>query len=69
MLRNGMHIMCKKDLYKSTYKDYAFISGKNYQILNIDREFVWLKDEENNSFNFSKEKSNIYYNLDDYFKI
>ena len=46
-------IKCKKSLYKSTYKGNAFIKGKSYTIAKEDNLFIWVKDKENNDFNFS----------------
>jgi hypothetical protein len=58
---------CIKSLFKSTYKKNAFSKNKKYEIVGEDDRFIFLKDNEGNSFNFSKNNdSNVYYKLDDY---
>jgi hypothetical protein len=63
-----MYIKCKKSLYKSTYQGYAFREGRFYLKLNEDKNFVYMKDERDNSFNFATDKTtNEFYKYEDYF--
>lgn len=60
-------LKCKRDLHKSTYKSNAFDKDKYYDIINEDEDFLWLKDNKNHEFNFSKKNKAPYYFIEDYF--
>ncbi len=61
--------VCKKELFKSTYRGFAFKKGKEYQVTSEDDKFIFIKDEKGHNFNFVKEAApgSIFYYLDDYF--
>ncbi len=59
--------VCKSDLYKSTYNGNAFDKGRVYIVSEENEEMVWLIDNENREFNFSKINKEPYYFLEDYF--
>jgi hypothetical protein len=62
------HVLCKKNLFKSTYNDYAFEINKYYSLEDEDSEFYFIKDSTGHKFNFSKEVDGISYWIDDYFE-
>ncbi len=73
-LNPGVVLKCKKNLYKSTYKKFAFVKDKEYAILTVDETFVYIVDEEKNTFNFfrdgySTDDSFGYYHLTEYFEM
>lgn len=59
---------CKKSLYKSTYKRNAFNKGKEYIILYEEEDIIYLLDEMDQTFSFSKKEEHTMYNFTDYFK-
>lgn len=60
---------CIKTLYKSTYKNNAFICGKDYNLSYIDNDYIFIKDECDNEFSFVKIKKYGFYWIEDYFKV
>ena len=58
---------CKKSLYKSTYKGWAFNKNKGYIVVKENKEFYLIKDNRGNLFDFSKERKSPFYFIDDYF--
>lgn len=62
-------LMCKKDLYKSTYNGNAFDAGKEYVVDSTDKDHVWLLDNAGQKFNLSKVKNEPYYFIGDYFRV
>ena len=58
---------CKKPLWKSTYKGWAFNKHKGYIVVKENKEFFLIKDNRGNLFDFSKERKSPYYFIDDYF--
>lgn len=66
---NFLYKKCKKSLYKSTYKGYAFTKNKKYIIKSEDKDYIYLIDNQGNIFDMYKNPSNIYYYFNDYFNI
>lgn len=62
-----MIIVCKKDLYKSTYNKNAFSLGKSYEVINNDNDFYYVLDNNGKEFNFSIKDELPYYFLSEYF--
>ena len=63
-----MIVKCKKSLYKSTYKSYAFILGDTYELIDENEDFFFIIDNLGCLTNFHKKSnSNIYYNYNEYF--
>lgn len=63
----ALKLLCKKSLYKSTYKGNAFIAGKHYEVVEEGKEFVWLSDEHAAIINLSIDSSEVYYELHTFF--
>ena len=61
-------LLCKKSLYKSTYKANAFIEGNVYKILDEDDKTIFIEDETGDAFSFSKFDHGKFYFIDDYFE-
>jgi hypothetical protein len=49
-----MYLICKKSLYKSTYKKNAFSKNKGYLIQSEDEKFINLIDNEKRYLTFQK---------------
>jgi hypothetical protein len=64
-----MKIKCTQNLFKSTYNKNAFIKNKQYEILLIDNNFYYIKDELSNEFTFSTTKKYPYHYIEDYFEL
>ncbi len=65
-----MKVLCKHDLYKSTYRKNAFNAGKVYFISSQDKQFYRVVDEMANEMDFSKSDTvTIYYIFNHYFTI
>ncbi len=62
-----MKVKCIKSLYKSTYGSNAFVKNKTYSSSIPGDDFIWIKDEEGNTFSFSKDIIWGMYQFDDYF--
>lgn len=62
-------VKCIKSLYKSTYLKNAFTKGKEYSIVDKDKDMFYLIDNNGNEFNFSINSNKTYYSFNDYFKI
>ena len=60
-------VTCKKDLFKSTYKTLAFINGKNYKIVEREKELIWVQDELERSFSFTTTDEFGMYKFAEYF--
>ncbi len=67
-MANEKSFLCIKNLYKSTYKKFAFVKGKTY-ILDFEDKYSFIFDEEGNSFSFARNKDNTSYYLFDYFQL
>lgn len=73
-MNNNIIVICKKSLYKSTYKKNAFIEGKIYHIKSEDADFYDIFDENKEDkkavgyMNFSKTQKVPYLFFDDYFE-
>ena len=78
VLKKARTLVCKKDLYKRTYRGNAFICGKQYTVIdsdsrypwvrNDDPERVWILDEEGYTFSFRKTvPQHGFYFLGDFF--
>jgi hypothetical protein len=63
-----MVVKCKKSLYKSTYKGWAFNRGKEYKVISHDKRFFYVKDNEGHEFSLAKENISPYYWFETYFK-
>jgi hypothetical protein len=74
-----MQVLCKKNLYRSIYKNNAFVAGKTYQVARQD-DLIWIIDEKGREINFTYDSTpivkevllgfNYYtvcYKFDDYF--
>lgn len=61
--------ICIQDLYKSTYKGFAFKSGSVYRVVaRMDDSWIWVIDEENHEFSFFKNyNGSTYYSFESYF--
>ena len=60
---------CKKSLYRSTYKGNAFTKNMRYEIVSIDKDFIFIKDNKNHIFDLKKiGDNNIFYTFGDYFE-
>ena len=60
---------CIKSLRKSTYRGYAFTKGKEYEVVSVEKEFTWIKDNKGHHFNLAnKDNCSQYYLIGDYFK-
>jgi hypothetical protein len=67
----GTLLKCKKDLYKSTYESNAFVSGKEYEVVKVEDNLIWVKDEKGREFSFTtidNPYSPTMYMLEDYFE-
>lgn len=62
-------IKCKQNLYKSTYRGFAFTKDKQYNIIDEDKDFFYLRDNLGNIFNLSKELKQPYYYIGNYFDL
>ncbi len=62
-----MTLVCKKSLRKSTYRGNAFVKGRSYEVIRED-DYVWLRDEHEQEFNFARQADYISYLLSDYFE-
>lgn len=67
--RTNKKLKCKKNLYKSTYKGFAFNKNKEYDVIEEDKNIVYLLDNTGREFNFTKVDGNNQYKLSDYFEI
>jgi len=68
MFRKNLNVICKKSLFKSTYKRNAFTNNKKYKIDSEDEKFYYIIDNESNQFNFSKKNDEVdYYKFEEYF--
>lgn len=73
-LKTGVVLKCKQNLYKSTYKKFAFIQGKEYTLSSVDEKFAYFIDEEKHDFNFFRDNHSIedgfgFYQLTAYFEM
>ena len=58
---------CKKSIYKSTYKKNAFTKNRIYICIEENDNFLYFIDNEGKKFSISKNSSNSFYWLEDYF--
>lgn len=61
-------VLCKKSLFKSTYKKNAFTESMVYFVTYEDEKFYYIIDEKNHPMNFAKEDHGVFYFFDTYFE-
>ena len=62
-------LVCKKDLYKSTYKSNAFTKGNSYSVSDENDKEIYLIDNNQHEFNFTKQSKLPFYFVEEYFEI
>jgi len=50
-------VVCKKSIFKSTYKHDAVTSGKSYEVETETKHFVWVNDNADRQFSFVRKDS------------
>lgn len=66
-MSDNKKVICKKSLFKSTYKKNAFTKKKKYSISSEDDNFYFLIDNGLNEFSFSKKGVSPFYSFHEYF--
>jgi hypothetical protein len=49
----GQKVVCRKSLYKSTYRKNAFSKGRSYEVVEQEKFRIWIKDNTGRPFNFA----------------
>lgn len=78
VLKRGKLLICKKDIFKSTYCKNAFDNKKQYNVVELDSrypwvqandpELIWVLDNEGQSFSFTKHQETGMHFIKDYFE-
>lgn len=63
-------VVCVKGLFKSTYKRNAFLKNRHYNVVRVEDDMVWVRDEMDHEFNFAPSGTDpgTCYAFDDYFR-
>ena len=62
-----MKVLCIKDLYKSTYLKLAFHKDREYEVSEEEKDLIFIKDENERPFSFSKTAAETLYDFNKYF--
>jgi len=64
----GDKLKCIQSLSELSSGKYAFTKGKKYSIVFLKAFLIQVEDNEGDEFNFSEERNNYYFYIEDYFE-